>query len=165
AGFQAWIPFYEATLDNTKHPDSLYYSKTYSEDFPHQVADLLYLRRDYPDTIVKRIAESKLGKKQYKYSDFTFILLKEYLERETGKPLDLLSNDAFYKQLGAGLTSYNPLRKWDMSIIPPTEIDNYYRYQVIQGYVHDMAAAMQDGVAGHAGLFSNAIDVAKIMQM
>lgn len=165
AGFQAWIPFYEATLDKNKHPDSLYYRKTYSADFPLQVADLLYLRRDYPDTIMKRIAESKLGKKQYKYSDFTFILLKEYLERETGKPLDMLSNDAFYKPLGAGFTSYNPLRKWDMSIIPPTEIDNYFRYQVIQGYVHDMAAAMQDGVAGHAGLFSNAIDVAKIMQM
>ena len=164
--FQAWIPFYEATLDNTKHPDSLYYKKMYSEDFPHQVADLLYLRRDYPDTIIKRIAESKLlPKKQYKYSDFNFILLKEYLERETGQSLDELSNTNFYKPLGTTYTSYNPLRKWDMSIIAPTEVDNYFRYQTIQGYVHDMAAAMQDGVAGHAGLFSNAIDVAKIMQM
>lgn len=164
--FQAWIPFYEATLDNTKQPDSLYYRKMYSEDYPHQVADLLYLRRDYPDTIIKRIAESKLlPKKQYKYSDFNFILLKEYLERETGMPLDQLSNDNFYKPLGTAFTSYNPLRKWDMSIIPPTEVDNYFRYQTIQGYVHDMAAAMQDGVAGHAGLFSNAVDVAKIMQM
>jgi CubicO group peptidase (beta-lactamase class C family) len=165
AGLQAWMPFYEQTLDKTKHPDSLYYKKQFSEEYPLQVAENLFLRKDYQDTIIKRIADSKLGKKQYKYSDFTFILLKYYLERQTGKTLDILSYDQFYKPLGAAYTSYNPLRKWDMSIIPPTEIDNYFRYQVIQGYVHDMAAAMQDGVAGHAGLFSNSMDVAKIMQM
>ncbi len=166
ARFQPWMPFYQETLDSTKHPDSVYYRSYYSPEFPHQVAELLYLRKDYPDTIIKRIAESKLlPKKQYRYSDFTFILLKEYLERINGKPLDVLSDEVFYKPIGAAHTSYNPLRKWDMSIIPPTEVDNYYRYQTIQGYVHDMAAAMQDGVAGHAGLFSNAMDVAKIMQM
>ncbi|WP_159800423.1 glycoside hydrolase family 3 N-terminal domain-containing protein [Flavobacterium sp. MK4S-17] len=166
AKFQPWLPFYKATLDAGKHPDSTYYSKMYSAEFPYQVAENLYLRKDYQDTIIARIAESKLlRKKEYKYSDFTFILLKEYLENKTGKKLDILSNENFYKPLGASYTTYNPLRKFDMSIIPPTEIDNYYRYQVIQGYVHDMAAAMQDGVAGHAGLFSNAMDVAKIMQM
>lgn len=166
ARFQAWIPFYQETLDSNKMPDSLLYKKTYSAEFPNQVAENLFLIKGYEDTIVKRIAESKLlKKKQYKYSDFTFILLKEYLEKVTGKPLDKLSDEAFYKPLGAAFTSYNPLRKWDMSMIPPTEIDNYFRYQVIQGYVHDMAAAMEDGVAGHAGLFSNAMDVAKIMQM
>ena len=165
AGFQAWMPFYEQTLDNTKHPDTIHYKKQFSEEYPLQVAENLFLRKDYQDTIIKRIADSKLGKKQYKYSDFTFILLKYYLERQTGKALDVLSYDQFYKPLGAAYTSYNPLRKWDMSVIPPTEIDEYFRYQVIQGYVHDMAAAMQDGVGGHAGLFSNAMDVAKIMQM
>ena len=166
ARFQAWIPFYQETLDSNKNPDSLFYKIAYSPEFPNQVAENLFLIKGYEDTIVKRIADSKLlKKKEYKYSDFTFILLKEYLEKVTGKPLDVLSNDAFYKPLGAAHTSYNPLRKWDMSIIPPTEIDNYFRYQVIQGYVHDMAAAMEDGVAGHAGLFSNAMDVAKIMQM
>lgn len=165
AGFQAWMPFYEETLDSTKHPDSTYYRTLYSNEFPLQVAENLYLRKDYPDIIIKRIADSKLGKKQYKYSDFTFILLKTYLERQTGKPLDVLSYDQFYKPLGAAYTTYNPLRRWDMCNMPPTEIDNYFRYQEIQGYVHDMAAAMQDGVAGHAGLFSNAMDVAKIMQM
>jgi beta-N-acetylhexosaminidase len=166
AGFQAWIPFYQETLDTNKKPDSIYYRKMSSPEFPHQVAENLYLREDYPQIIIKRIAESKLSsKKEYKYSDFSFIIFKELLEIKTGKSLDKLSDDAFYKPLGAGFTSYNPLRKWDVSAIPPTEIDNYFRYQVVQGYVHDMAAAMQDGVAGHAGLFSNAMDVAKIMQM
>lgn len=166
ARFQAWMPFYQETLDNTKHPDSVYYRKVYSTEFPHQVAENLYLREDYPDIMIKKIAESKLlPKKEYKYSDFSFIIFKEYLEQKTGKTLDVLSDQAFYKPLGAAFTSYNPLRKWDMCNIPPTEVDNYFRYQTIQGYVHDMAAAMQDGVAGHAGLFSNAMDVAKIMQM
>ncbi|AWH86991.1 beta-N-acetylglucosaminidase [Flavobacterium album] len=166
AKFQPWIPFYQATLDSEKHPDSLYYRRSYSEEFPHQVAENLYLRKDYPDTIIARIADSKLlKKKEYKYSDFSFILLKEYIERHTGKKIDVLSDQQFYKPLGAASTTYNPLRKFDMAIIPPTEIDKYFRYQVIQGYVHDMAAAMEDGVAGHAGLFSNAMDVAKIMQM
>lgn len=166
ARFQAWIPFYQETLDSNKRPDSLLYKKTYSREFPNQVAEHLFLVKGYNDTIVSRIANSKLlRKKEYKYSDFSFILLKEYLEKKTGKPLDILSQDAFYKPLGAAYTSYNPLRKWDMCSIPPTEIDNYFRYDVIQGYVHDMAAAMEDGVAGHAGLFSNAMDVAKIMQM
>lgn len=166
ARFQPWMPFYQETLMSNKQPDSVYYSKMYSPEFPHQVADLLYLRKDYPDTIIARIAQSKLlRKKEYRYSDFSFIILKEYLENKTGKPLDVLSDESFYKPLGAAFTTYNPLRKFDMCIIPPTEVDNYFRHQVIQGYVHDMGAAMMDGVAGHAGLFSNAMDVAKIMQM
>jgi beta-N-acetylhexosaminidase len=166
AKFQAWLPFYQETLNSEKKPDSLYYRRSYSEAFPLQVAENLYLRKDYPDTIIARIAQSKLlKKKEYKYSDFSFILLKEYLERCTAMPLDQLAEKQFYKPLGAAFTTYNPLRKFDQCVIPPTEVDTYFRHQLIQGYVHDMAAAMQDGVAGHAGLFSNAMDVAKIMQM
>jgi beta-glucosidase-like glycosyl hydrolase/CubicO group peptidase (beta-lactamase class C family) len=166
ARFQPWLPFYQETLDATKHPDTLYYRKMYSPEFPHQVTENLFLREDYPTIMIEKIAESKLlPKKEYKYSDFSFILFKEFLESKTGRALDVLSASNFYKPLGATSTTYNPLRTFDMSMIPPTEIDNYFRYQVIQGYVHDMAAAMQDGVAGHAGLFSNAMDVAKIMQM
>jgi len=164
--FQAWLPFYQETLDSTKHPDSLYYRNMQSIEFPHQVANNLFLRKDYPSIMIDKIANSKLlAKKEYKYSDFNFILLKEILEKKTGKTIDVLSDSSFYKPLGANNTTYNPLHKFDMAVIPPTEVDNYFRYQVVQGYVHDMAAAMQDGVGGHAGLFSNSLDVAKIMQM
>ena len=62
-------------------------------------------------------------------------------------------------------TLYNPLRKFDKSVIAPTEIDTYFRHDTLQGYVHDMEAAMEGGVAGHAGIFSNAMDVAKMMQL
>ena len=166
AGFQAWIPFYKATLDSSKIPLPKYYSKTSNELFSIKVADSLFLRKDYQDTIMKIIVDSKLSlKKEYKYSDFTFIILKEYLEKMTGKKLDELSTTNFYNSLGMNNTMYNPLSKFDKSQIPPTEIDTYFRHQEIQGYVHDMAAAMQGGVGGHAGLFSNSMDVAKMMQM
>lgn len=164
--FQAWEPFYKETLDATNHPDSTYYRKEYSAEFPVQVADSLYLRGDYPKIMLGKIANSKLlDKKEYKYSDFNFILMKEYLEHKTKVTLDVLAEANFYKPLGANNTTYNPLKKFDCATIAPTEIDSYFRYQVVQGYVHDMAAAMQGGVAGHAGLFSNSLDVAKIMQM
>ncbi len=166
AGLQAWIPFYQSTLDGDKKPSAKYYRKTADALFSRQVADSLFIRNDYHDTIIKKIIDSKLlEKKEYKYSDFTFIILRDYLERVAAKPLDVLADEQFFKPLGMNNTTYNPLQKFNRYIIPPTEVDNYFRYQTIDGYVHDMAAAMDGGVAGHAGVFSNAMDVAKIMQM
>lgn len=166
ARLQPWIPFYQATLDKFKQPALSYYKKIADNQFSIKVADSLFLRNDYRDTIIKRIIDSKLlPKKEYKYSDFAFIIMKEYLEKITNKPLDEISNDAFFKPLGMTNTTYNPLNKFGKYSIVPTENDTYFRYQILQGYVHDMAAAMQGGVGGHAGLFSNAMDIAKMMQM
>ena len=166
AGFQAWIPFYKSTLDANKKPLDKYYKKTFETGFTKKVADSLFITDNYNDTIMKIIGNSKLSAKiEYKYSDFTFIILKDYLERTTLKTLDVLSQENFYGSLGMTNTLYNPLSKFDKSVIAPTEVDDYFRHQTIQGYVHDMAAAMQGGVGGHAGIFSNAMDVAKMMQM
>jgi len=166
AGFQAWIPFYQSTLDSQKKPMDIYYRKVADNLYSKAVADSLYIRNDYNDTIMKKIAESKLStKKEYKYSDFTFIILKEYLEKATGKKLDDLIQDQFYKSIGMNNTTYNPLKKFSKEVIAPSEIDTYFRHQILQGYVHDMGAAMEGGVAGHAGIFSNAMDIAKIMQL
>jgi CubicO group peptidase (beta-lactamase class C family) len=163
---QAWIPFYKATLDSAKMPMEKYYRKMYSEGFTKRVSDSLYWRDDYNDTIMKRIIESPLiDKKEYRYSDFTFIILKQYLEKVMGRHLDELVTNNFYKTLGMNNTLYNPLKKYDKSVIAPTEIDTYFRHDTIQGYVHDMEAAMEAGVGGHAGIFSNAMDIAKIMQL
>ncbi len=166
ARLQAWIPFYQATLDKFKQPSLKYYKKSPDEEFSIKVADSLYLRNDYRDTIMKRIIGSKLLQtKEYKYSDFTFIILKEYLEKVRNKSLDIIADENFFKPLGMTNTFYNPLNMIVKSYIIPTENDNYFRYQTLQGNVHDMAAAMQGGVAGHAGLFSSALDIAKMMQM
>ena len=166
ARFQPWIPFYKATLDSLNKPSEKYYRTRPTVEFQLKVAEDLYLRRDYNDTIIKAIATSELlAKKQYKYSDFSFILFKEYLEKQNGKTLEYLAKNNFYNQLGATSITYNPLHHFDKSVVIPTENDNYFRYQLVHGYVHDMAAAMQGGISGHAGLFSNALDIAKVMQM
>lgn len=166
ARLQAWIPFYKETLNKDQRPSDNYYKKLSDSQFSIQVADSLFIRNDYHDTIIEAIAKSKLlPKKEYKYSDFAFIILKEYLEKATHQSLDVLSYNNFFKPLGMNNTLYNPLQKVSKDRIPPTEIDTYFRYQTIQGYVHDMEAAMEGGVAGHAGIFSNAMDIAKMMQM
>ena len=163
---QAWIPFYKETLDAKGKPQDKYYRKYPTEGFTKRVSDSLYLADNYFDTIMKRIVESPLiDKKEYKYSDFTFIILKQYIENITGKTLDSLVSEDFYKPLGMTNTLYNPLNKFDKNSIAPTEIDTYFRNDTLRGYVHDMAAAMESGVGGHAGIFSNSLDIAKMMQM
>lgn len=167
ARLKPWIPFYKATLDSlTGFPDAKYYSKQYSDQFSMKVSNNLYLRSDYTDSIQTHIKDSDLlSHLQYRYSDLPYYLLKEYIERHYGRSLDDLVQAHFYQALGANYTTYNPSAKFSNTQLIPTEIDDYYRYTTIQGYVHDMGAAMQGGVGGHAGLFSNANDVAKIMQM
>ncbi|WP_456442451.1 glycoside hydrolase family 3 N-terminal domain-containing protein [Psychroserpens sp.] len=167
ARLKPWIPFYVSTLDSvTKKPDPKYYRKKASSKFNIKVAENLYLRKDYPDSIQKIIKESDLlSRLRYRYSDMPYYILKKYIEKYYKKPLDELVQDHFYQSLGANYTTYNPSVKFSNKNIIPTEIDDYYRYQEVHGYVHDMGAAMQNGVGGHAGVFSNANDVAKIMQL
>ncbi|WP_428225025.1 glycoside hydrolase family 3 N-terminal domain-containing protein [Flavobacterium sp.] len=167
ARLKAWEPFYKSTIDTiTKKPSAKYYRKSSTKGFTTQVAEHLYIADTYKDSIIAKIMKSPLlPKKEYKYSDFTFILLKEYLETHHRKTLDELAETNFFSKLGMHRTTYNPLHKFEEDEIIPTEYDTYYRHQVLQGYVHDMAAAMQGGVAGHAGLFSNAVDIAKMMQL
>lgn len=166
ARLKPWIPFYTATLDASKKPDPEYYRRKPSPMFNIKVADEMYLRYDYPDTIQKIIEDSDLlPRLQYRYSDLPYFILKKYIEKHYEKPLDQLVQEHFYQSLGANNTTYNPSTLYSDIQIVPTEIDDYYRFQNIKGYVHDMGAAMQGGVGGHAGIFSNANDVAKIMQM
>src|SRR5690606_37909460 len=159
-----WIPFYKETLDANGKPKTDLYQPVYSKEYSLQINDNLYLKTDYRSKIIETIKESKLGKKEYKYSDLNFILLAEIVERYYKKPLNELVEEAFYDKIGANNLTYLPQTKFDLAQIAPTEVDNYYRYATVQGYVHDMGAAMFGGVAGHAGLFGNALDVAKMMQ-
>ncbi len=167
ARFKAWIPFYRYTLNEKKNGVSpKYYSDVPSKDFNVQVAKDLYMRRDYMDTIFKMIRESDLNPRlEYKYSDLPYYILKRYLERKFEKPMQIIVQENLYESLGANYTTYLPLSKFSKDNIPPTEQDNVFRKQKVQGYVHDQGAAMLGGVSGHAGLFSNSNDVAKIMQM
>ncbi len=167
AQLKPWEPFYYHTIDSiTKKPSEKYYRKNKSKKFNIEVSKNLFLRSDYQDSIQKIIRESDLlSRLRYRYSDFPYYILKKFIEKHYDKRLDELVQTHFYQSLGANYTMYNPYRKISNKHIVPTEIDDYYRYQKVHGYVHDMGAAMQDGIGGHAGVFSNANDVAKIMQM
>ncbi len=163
----AWIPFYKKTIDSITHlPLEKYYRSSKSDDFNILVAENLYLRQDYMDSIYKAIAdEPQRTKSGYKYSDLVFYLFKYYFEKQYQKPLQDIDDQYFYKPLGANHLTFLPLEKFEKNTIVPTEKDDYFRHQLVQGYVHDMGAAMMGGVNGNAGLFSNANDVAKMMQL
>ncbi len=167
ARFKAWIPFYRYTLNDKKNGvSSKYYSDIAGKNFNVKVAESLYMRRDYMDTIFEVIRDSDLNPTlEYKYSDLPYYILKKYLEEKYDKPLQIIVQENLYESLGANYTTYLPLSKFSKDNIPPTEQDDVFRNQKVQGYVHDQGAAMLGGVSGHAGLFSNSNDVAKIMQM
>ena len=166
AGLQAWIPFYKQTLDSLQRPKTALYKTQSTPDFFTPVADQLWMKNRYQDTIWQQILESPLrSDKGYKYSDLTMYLMARLLERQTGKRLDMLVEETFYRPLQMHHTLYNPWEKGWATRCAPTEEDHYFRHRTIQGYVHDMGAAMLGGVSGHAGLFSNASDLAKLAQM
>jgi CubicO group peptidase (beta-lactamase class C family) len=164
-GLQAWIPFYQNTLDNQK-PAARWYNALPVEDFQVPVAERLYMRNGYVDSIWAQIFRSELRPdKTYKYSDLGLYLTERAIRNASGTTLDTYVREQFYQPLGLATTTFNP---WKNKLIPrcvPTEDDYYFRQQRLQGYVHDMGAAMLGGVSGHAGLFSNANDLAKIFQM
>ncbi len=161
----AWIAFYVSTLDKNRKPSKEFYRTAPTEGFSIKVTDKLYLANAYKDSIYNRIGRQELKSNRYRYSDVGYYVFHKYIEDVYGETQDKLDNDFFYAPLGATTTTYNPLDKFSKNLIVPSEEDTYYRYERVQGYVHDMGAAMQGGVGGHAGLFSNSNDVAKIMQM
>ena len=167
AGLKPWIPFYKATLASESHkPSTTYYANENSETHNVKVLDDLYLRSDYPDTIWQLIVDSELRpNKNYRYSDLGFYIIARIVERLSGKSIDKYMRDEFYDPLNMVRTTYNPLDRIRKDEIVPTEEDDYFRHTSLQGYVHDMGAAMLRGVSGHAGLFSNCSDLVKIYQM
>ncbi len=166
AGLQAWIPYFRFTLNDKGDPDSVTYSNTISEDYPVRVAEDFYIEKNYSFDIFDSIIYSPFrDDHSYKYSDLGFILLAEIVENVTNQAFDEYVNTNFYQPLGLNNLSYLPRRKYSLSRIVPTEKEEVFRKQLLHGDVHDPGAAMLGGIAGHAGLFSNANDMAKLAQM
>lgn len=194
AGLQAWIPFYHSAYQ-VLYPGEELFNRNLSARYPFMLANGLYLNKNhrfvnnfyrsspdsvfsievaenfflnnaYLDTIYRRINTSELRpKKEYLYSDLGYFYLLRAVERITGERLDSYVQDKFYYKLGTNTMGYLPLKTFQKERIVPTENDMAFRRQVLQGHVHDPGAAMMGGIGGHAGLFSNANDLAKLMQM
>jgi len=193
SGMISWIPFYYETMEpldtsqvlistrysrtyplkiaahtyinrHVKFVDSVY-QKYYSPEYPYQVAEDFYMRADWKDTIYKRIYDSELISREYRYSGLGFYMFQQIIETATDTMLYPYVWHNFYNPLGAHTLGYKPLSRFPKERIVPTENDTYYRKQLLQGHVHDMGAAMLGGVSGNAGLFGSANDLAKLMQM
>ena len=164
AGLHSWIPFYYSSLKDGNPDPSIYAT---SQDNTHSdiVANNLYIHKDYDTVLINRIVREPLRRKRYKYSDLGYYFLKYIIEKETDTKLEYLVDSIFYKPMGLRTMTYHPLKKFDKEMITPTENDTIYRKQLVWGHVHDPGAAMQGGVGSHAGLFSNAMDLATLMYM
>ncbi len=164
AGLVSWIPFYKNTLSGNRPSDAWYaYSKSAEMSVP--VANNLWIRSSYTDTMYRRIMETPLKGKVYKYSDLGYYFVKKIIEKQSGEKLEEFTLNQLFKPMGLRSIRYNPLNYFSLNQIAPTENDQFFRKQLVHGYVHDPGAAMIGGVGGHAGLFSNASDLAALMQL
>ena len=164
AGLKSWVPFYKVTVDENG-PKAEFYSDHIDESHSVRVAENLYLINDYEDRIFDSVSKTPLGKKKYLYSDMGFYYIPKIVKLLTNQNIEDYLRTEFYYPMGLNHICYKPLSHFTREQIAPTENDTVFRRQLIWGDVHDQAAAMFGGVAGHAGLFSNARDLAAIMQM
>ncbi len=165
AGLQAYLPLWPLSFKEGSPREDIYRSRC-EEGFELEVADSLFLMTDFKEQLFLEVVRSPLSPQQgYKYSDLGYYFLQRIIERETGKPLDVFVENEFYRPMGLTHLLYRPLERFSSGEIAPTENDRLFRKQLIRGHVHDPGAALMGGVAGHAGLFSNAHDLARLMQM
>jgi beta-N-acetylhexosaminidase len=164
AGLTPWIPFYKRTLTEGKWKPTIYQTSK-SEDFSIEVAKGMFMRKDYKDSMYAQIMRSELGPKKYVYSDLCYYFTQPILERLIGESQASYLRRNIYLPLGLNRILYDPLQRFNENQIVPTEDDQAFRKQLLRGYVHDPGAAMLGGVAGHAGIFSNAWSLAHIMQL
>ncbi|WP_338767753.1 serine hydrolase [Bernardetia sp. ABR2-2B] len=157
---------HKETRNHKVYPKEIFRNKK-EKGFETQLSENLFIKTNYyKENMLQIIADSKLlSKKGYKYSDLGFILAPEVIERQTYEEFSNFLQTHFYKPLSASTLTFKPLEKFSRSRIVPTERDSLFRNELVWGNVHDEAAAMRGGISGHAGLFGNANDVAKILQM
>lgn len=166
ARFKPWIPYWQNTLRNNGSYKWFTFKEDSSRRFPVKVTENLWLHRNYKKKIFKAIKKSPLEeKKEYLYSGLLFYLLPTIVEELSGEDYLTYINENFYGPLGATTLTYNPMEEFPKERIVPTEHDFLFRHEAIHGSVHDEGAIMMGGVSANAGLFSNANDLAKLMQM
>ncbi len=162
----AWIPFWKMALKK----DKTWKWRTFRQDsnryYNIKVSENLYLHRKFYKKVYKKIKKSDLQEeKKYKYSDMSFYLYPKIIEKITGENYETYLYENFYTPLGASSVTYNPLEKYSKNEIVPTENDRFFRKEQIHGRVHDEGAVLLGGISGHAGIFANANDLAKVIQM
>lgn len=175
AGLMSFVPFWAYTRDKDElSPD--FYNMYLDEHNTIQVGPGLYGIQSLQDSVWQWTIDSKVRnargnfsawkpRHRYRYSDLGFFMLKRMVEHVVNQPMDVFLEQNFYAPLGLSTLTYLPLCKFPIDRIPPTAEDDYFRHTLVHGMVHDEGAALMGGIGGHAGLFSNANDLAILMQM
>lgn len=170
AGLWPFLPFWAQTMKDTTYLPQ-FYSRKLSADYPFVVSDRLFASASMKDSLWSWIIKSKVREKpartpyDYKYSDMGFYILHHLSEKMLNQPMEDFLGQNLYEPLGAHRLGYTPLLRFPISQIAPTENDKLFRRALLIGTVHDQGAAMHGGIAGHAGLFGTATDLAKLGQM
>lgn len=164
AGLKPFVEFYKYTTAPEQY--DLHYRNYCNDTFCYKVADGMFIRRDYADTMWHIMSHSEVKPNAgYVYSDLDFYVMQKVVEQVSGRPLDSFVYENIYWPMGLTRIGYKPTERYDLARIIPTENDKTFRKQTVRGFVHDPGSAMYGGVAGHAGVFSNAFDLAALMQM
>ena len=166
AQLEPYIVFWaEAKRKNGTYKWWTFKSKA-SEKHPIRITDQLYLHHRYKKKMYKGIKKSKLrATAEYKYSGLSFLLYPDLVKAKTGQAFDQFLYTTFYRPIGANRLIFNPTTHFPLTEIVPTEIDTFFRNTLVHGTVHDENAAMLGGISANAGLFGNATDLAKLLQL
>ncbi len=161
-----WIPFWTSATDGKGNFLPQFVSADSSATHSLRLSDSLYVSPAFRDECLRIIRESRLASGDgYRYSDLGFYLFPLLVERLSGRDFRSYLREEFYLPLGAGNLGYNPLSRFPKDRVVPTEQDDLFRRELLHGHVHDEGAAMLGGVSGHAGLFGDALGVARVLQM
>jgi len=143
-----------------------YYSKNKTDSSRLQIAENMYLKNSYRDTLWIETKQLNVAQeKKYQYSDVNMILVQMAIDSLNGENIDEFLKNSFYDELGFKNTCFLPLKEHSKNEIVPTALDKVWRNQLLQGYVHDPSAAILGGIAGNAGLFSTAKEQGILYQM
>lgn len=165
SGLIPFISFYKVTIENG-NPSPKWYAAQADKMHSLVVAPGMYLDNRFLDSVYFEIRKSLLKNRgKYVYSDLPLVITPQIVKNTSGIDFQEFVESNFYKPLGAYELTYLPLLKFSRDRIVPTENDQYYRFQQLQGTVHDESAAVLGGISGNAGLFASANDLAKLMQM
>lgn len=174
AGLRPYIPFWEFTYQNRRKSilNPLLYNPMEAEEYPVEILPGMYTSTSLRDSVWYWTLHSDLmtlpegqSRYSYKYSDLGFMIIQKLVERVGQSPLDEYVYNELYKPLGIDQICFQPLCSYSYENIAPTELDYYFRKDMIWGSVHDQNAALMGGIAGHAGLFGTSNSLAVLLQM
>jgi len=166
ARLQPYIVYWQETLRENGFYKWWTFKQDSSARIPIRITDELWMHRKYQRKMYKAIANTPLNEEAgYVYSGLLFQLLPRIIREQVDQDFERYLKETFYQPLGAYTLTFNPLQHVEKSRIIPTEVDSFFRKQLVRGTVHDEAAAMWGGVSSNAGLFSNINDLAKVAQL